>query len=49
MCEIKTTANSTYKKLAIQWFHEALWFVSISAVADSLVFRKRQLLLAAKH
>ena len=26
--EIRTTSNSTYKKLAVQWFNEALCFVS---------------------
>jgi hypothetical protein len=30
-----TTANSTYKKLAVQWLNEALCFVSSSVVADS--------------
>jgi hypothetical protein len=43
------THNSTYKKLAVQWFHEALCFVSSSVVADSLVLRNRQLLVAAKR
>jgi hypothetical protein len=41
--------NSTYKKLAVQWLHEALRFVSSSAVADSLVLRNHQLLAAAKR
>jgi hypothetical protein len=41
--------NSTYKKLAVQWLNEALYFVSSSVVADSLVLRNRQLLLAAKR
>ena len=35
-----TSANSTYKKLAVQWLNEALCFVSSSVVADSLVLRK---------
>ncbi len=43
------TANSTYKKLAVQWLNEALIFASSFMVADSLVFRNRQLLLAAKR
>jgi hypothetical protein len=43
------TANSTYKKLAVQWLNEALCFVSSSVVADSFVFRNRQLLVAAKR
>ena len=46
----KTAAgNSTYKKLAVQLLHEALCFVSSSVVADSLVLRKRQLLVAANR
>jgi len=44
-----TTANSTYKKLAVQWLNEALCFVSSLVVADSLILRNRQLLLAAKR
>jgi hypothetical protein len=47
--EEKTTANSTYKKLAVQWLNEAFCFVSSSVVADSLVLRNRQLLVAAKR
>jgi len=43
------TDNSTYKKLAVQWFNEALCFVSSFVVADSLVLRNRQLLVAAKR
>jgi hypothetical protein len=41
--------NSTYKKLAVQWLNKHLCFVSSSAVADSLVLRNRQLLVAAKR
>jgi len=44
-----TTANSTYKKLAVQWLNEALCFASSFVVADSLVLRNRQLLVAAKR
>ena len=43
------TGNSTYKKLAVQWLNEALCFVSSSVLADSLVLRNRQLLVAAKR
>jgi hypothetical protein len=43
------TANSTYKKLAVQWLNEALCFVSSSVLADSFVLRNRQLLIAAKR
>ncbi len=46
---IKTGANSTYNKLAVQWLNEALYFVSSSVLADSLVLRNRQLLIAAKR
>jgi hypothetical protein len=45
--EIWPTANSTYKKLAVQWLNEALCFVSSSVVADSFRLRNRQLLVAA--
>jgi len=41
------THNSTYKKLAVQWLNEALYFVSSFVVVDSFVLRNRQLLLAA--
>jgi hypothetical protein len=47
--EINTTANSTYKKLAVQWLNEALCFVSSSVLADSFRLRNRQLLVAAKR
>jgi len=42
-------ANSSYKKLAVQWLNEALCFVSSSVVADSFRLRNRQLLVAAKR
>jgi hypothetical protein len=41
--------NSTYKKLAVHWLNEALCFVSSFVVADSLVLRNRQLLVAANR
>ena len=43
------TANSTYKKLAVQWLNKVLCFESCSLVADSFVLRNRQLLVAAKR
>jgi len=43
------TPNSTYKKLAVQWLNEVLCFVSSFVVADSLVLRNRQLLVAANR
>ena len=42
-------ANSTYKKLAVQWLNEVLYFVSSLVVADSFRLRNRQLLVAAKR
>jgi len=45
----KTTGNSTYKKLAVQWLNEALCFVSSAVVADSFRLRNRQLLVAANR
>lgn len=47
--ERTTGYNSTYKKLAVQWLNEALCFVSSSLLADSLVLRNRQLLVAANR
>jgi len=43
------TANSTYKKLAVLWLNETLCFVSSFVVAESLVLRNRQLLVAANR
>ena len=43
------TANSGFKKLAVQWLNEALCFVSSLVVADSFVHRNRQLLKPAKR
>jgi hypothetical protein len=45
----RTGGNSTYKKLAVQWLHKALFFVSSSVVADSFRLRNRQLLVAANR
>jgi len=45
----RAAANSTYKKLAVQWLNEVLCFVSSFVVADSLVLRNRQLLVAANR
>jgi hypothetical protein len=44
-----TAANSSYKKLAVQWLNKALCFVPSSAVADSFRLRNRQLLVAANR
>ena len=43
------TANSTYKKLAVQWLNEAFCFVLSSVLADSFRLRNRQLLVAANR
>lgn len=45
----KPAHNSTYKKLALQWLIEALYFVSSAVLADSFVLRNRQLLVAANR
>jgi len=48
--ERKTPYNSTYKKLAVQWLNEALCLENRdSLLADSLVLRNRQLLVAANR
>jgi len=47
--ERNTGANSTYKKLAVQWLNEALCFVSSFLLADSFRLRNRQLLVAANR
>jgi len=39
MTERKAAANSTYKKLAVQWLNEALCFVSSLVLVDSFVLR----------
>jgi hypothetical protein len=49
MDERKAAANSTYKKLAVQWLHEHLCFASSSELADSFRLRNRQLLVAANR
>jgi hypothetical protein len=45
----KTGANSTYKKLAVQWLNEDLCFLLSFVEADSLVLLNRQLLVGAKR
>jgi len=42
-------ANSSYKKLAVLWLKGNFYFVSSSVVADNLVLRNRQLLVAANR
>jgi hypothetical protein len=43
------TANSGFKKLAVQWLIEHSCFVSSLVLADSFVLRNRQLLKPAKR
>jgi hypothetical protein len=43
------TANSGFKKLAVQWLIEHSCFVSSSVLAGSFVLRNRQLLKPAKR
>ena len=45
----KRPHNSTCKKLAVKWLHEALCFASSSVVADSFCLRNRQLLVASQR
>jgi hypothetical protein len=47
--ERKTAYNKGLAKVAVQWLNETLCFVSSSVVADSLVLRNRQLLVAANR
>ncbi len=49
LCRKKAAHNSSYKKMAVQWLNKALFSVSSFVVADSLVLRNRQLLVAAKR
>ena len=42
-------ANSSYKKLAVQWLNEVLCFLSSSVLADSFLLLNRQLLVAANR
>lgn len=44
-----TGGNSGFKKLAVQWLNEHLFFVSSAVLADSFVLRNRQLLKPANR
>jgi hypothetical protein len=44
-----TSANSTYKKLAVQWLNEVQFSNQTFVLADSFVLRNRQLLVAANR
>lgn len=45
----RPAGNSTYKKLAVHWFNEALCFVTSSLLTDRYHLRNRQLFVAAKR
>ena len=45
----KPAHNSGFKKLAVQWLNEHLFFVSSVVLVDSLVLRNRQLLKPANR
>ena len=47
--EIKTTANSTYLKVAIQWLNQALCFYQSFCLVDSEMLRNRYLRVAANR
>jgi hypothetical protein len=47
--EEKTTANSTYPKVAVQWLNQALCFYQSLCLADSEVLRNRHLRVAANR
>jgi len=49
MDKISTTYNSTYKKLAVLWLKDNLYFVLNFVVVNSFVLRNRQLLVAANR
>ena len=40
-------ANSTYPKVAVQWFNQALYFYQSLCLVDSEVLRNRHLRVAA--
>jgi hypothetical protein len=45
----KTTANSSYPKVAVQWFNQALCVYQSFCLVDSEVLRNRHLRVAAKR
>ena len=44
-----TTANSSYKKLAVTWLNEVQFFNQTLVQVDRFVLRNRQLLIAASR
>lgn len=47
--EGKTTANSTYPKVAVQWLNQALCFYQSLCLVDSEVLQNRHLRVASKR
>ncbi len=47
--KIKTFANSTYPKVAVQWLNQALCFHQSLCLVDNEVLRNRHLRVAAKR
>jgi len=47
MINERAATNSTYKKLAVQWLNEVLFFNQTLVLIESFVLRNRQLLIAA--
>ena len=47
--ERKTTDNSTYPKVAVQWFNQALCFYQSFCLVDSEVPQNRHLRVAANR
>ena len=45
----KTSHNSTYPKVAVQWLNQALCFYQSLCLVDSEVLRNRHLRVAAKR
>jgi hypothetical protein len=45
----KTTTNSTYPKVAVQWLNQALCIYQSLCLVDSEVLRNRHLRVAAKR
>jgi len=46
---MKTCANSTYPKVAVQWLNEVQFFNQTFVQVECFVLRNRQLLIAAKR
>ena len=45
---MQRNANSTYKKLAVQWLNEALCFLLSSVMVGSLPLRNSQIVAAKR-